>query len=401
MIEIFHLKLNLLLQVFRLVQDFVRDEQLPFLNLSADSFRVSLAETGTSLPFLWSAKVRLAALGSAFPLPIESGEARYFIAPGLTHASIYRPVTPSRAVSGMGAVRIRKILAQKDETIVIEGTISTQERIDISQTDLLWIQLTLSCGRVAFYANLTEGVAQGERRFRTIQQKLPAHVGLAIRSAEGVRFPNVPFETLPMRSSPADLYALAVIAVRILLVNDQNTLAIALDEIQSLAQTIANKDPQGVELATRLRDVASSDNRWSDSLGPHTLLNPQTLTPEEALTYLPDGLWWDTIAMLVRCFPGATADSFAADLGDAPPLALHAVFEPPINALGETVPARAWHSSSWIGNTIPRSAPLSKLRCSNISPSLAINLELSTSYLSRPSVTLLLTVLLVARCLRY
>jgi hypothetical protein len=332
LIEIFHLKLNLLLQVFQLVQDFVRDEQLPFLNLSADSFRVSLAETGTSLPFLWSAKVRLAALGSAFPLPIESGEARYFIAPGLTQTSIYRPVTPSLPVSAMGAVRIRKILAQKDET-VLEGTISTQERIDISQTDLLWIQLTLSCGRVVFYANLTEGVAAGERRFRTIPQKLPEHVGLAIRSGEGVRFPNVPFETLPMRSSPADLYALAVIAVRILLVNDETTLAIALDEIQSLAQTVADKDPKGVELSTRLRDVTTTDNRWSASLGPHRLLNPQALTPEEALTYLPDGLWWDTIALLIRCFPGATPDSFAADLGDAPPLALHAVFEPPINAL--------------------------------------------------------------------
>src|SRR5215472_14487633 len=294
LIEIFYLKLNLLLQIFQLVQDFVRHEQLPFLNLSADSFRVSLAETGTSLPFLWSAKVRLAALGSAFPLPIESGEARYFIAPGLAHTSIYRPVTPSQPVTGMAAVRIRKILAQKDETIVLEGTISTQERIDISQTDLLWIQLTLSCGRVVFYANLTEGVAQGERRFRTIPQKLPEHVGLAIRSAEGVRFPNVPFETLPMRSSPADLYALAVIAVRILLVNDETTLAIALDEIQSLAQTVSDKGPQDVELPTRLRDLATTDSRWSASLGPHRLLNPQALTPEEALTHLPDGLWWDT-----------------------------------------------------------------------------------------------------------
>ena len=158
--------------------------------------------------------------------------------------------------------------------------------------------------------------------FALYRRSFQQHVGLAIRSAEGVRFPNVPFETLPMRSSPADLYALAVIAVRILLVNDENTLAIALDEIQSLAQTVADKDPQGVELSTRLRDVTTSDSRWSASLGPHTLLNPQALTPEEALTYLPDGLWWDTIAMLIQCFPGATRDSFAADLGDAPPLAL-------------------------------------------------------------------------------
>jgi len=332
LIEVFHLKLNLLLQVFRLVEDFVRDEQLPFLNLSADSFRVELAQTGASLPFLWTARARLAALGSAFALPIESSEARYFIAPGVAHTSIYRPVTTSSPVNAVGAVRIRKVMAQKDET-VLEGTISTQERIEASQTDLLWIQLTLSSGRVAFYANLTEGVAQGERRFRTIPQKLPEYVALAIRSAEGVRFPNVPFETLPVRSSPADLYALAVIAVRILLVNDENALPIALDEILSLAQTVATDTKDGAEVSDRLRDIAAADPRWSASLGPHRLLNLDSLTAEESLIYLPGDLWWDTIATLVRCFPGATRQSFAADLGDAPPLALHAVFEPAINAL--------------------------------------------------------------------
>jgi len=333
LIEVFHLKLNLLLQVFRLVEDFVRDEQLPFLNLSADSFRVELAQTGASLPFLWTAKVRLAALGSAFALPIESSEARYFIAPGVAHTSIYRPVTVSSPLNAVGAVRIRKVMAQKDEMVVLEGTISTQERIDASQTDLLWIQLTLSSGRVAFYANLTEGVAQGERRFRTIPQKLPEHVALAIRSAEGVRFPNVPFETLPVRSSPADLYALAVIAVRILLVNDENALPIALDEILSLAQAVATDTKDDAEVSDRLRAIAAADPRWFASLGPHRLLNLDSLSAEESLIYLPGDLWWDTIATLIRCFPGATPQSFAADLGDAPLLALHAVFEPAINAL--------------------------------------------------------------------
>lgn len=333
LIEVFHLKLNLVLQCFRLVHEFVRQEQLPLLNLSADSFRVSLADTGTNLPFLWTAKASLAILGSAFALPIESTEARYFIAPGVSHTSIYRPVTATSAINATGAVRIREVLAQKDESVVIEGTIATQERIDASQTDLLWFQLSLSSGRVALFANLTEGVAQGERRFRTIPQKLPEHVSQAIRSAEGVRFPNVPFETLPIKSSPADLYALAVLAVRILLVNDENTLAVALDEIQSLAQTLANDQPEGVDFGVRVRGITAGDARWSASLGPHRLLNSQTLTAEQALNYLPGDLWWETIATVIRCSPGASSDSFAADLGDAPPLALHTVFEPAIAAL--------------------------------------------------------------------
>jgi hypothetical protein len=126
---------------------------------------------------------------------------------------------------------------------------------------------------------------------------------------------------------------LAVIAVRILLVNDENALPIALDEILSLAQAVATDTKDGAETSDRLRAITATDPRWSASVGPHRLLNPHSLSPEESLVYLPGELWWDTMATLIRCFPGATPDSFAADLGDAPPLALHAVFEPAINAL--------------------------------------------------------------------
>ena len=138
---------------------------------------------------------------------------------------------------------------------------------------------------------------------------------------------------MPVRSSPADLYALAVIAVRILLVNDENALPIALDEILSLAQAVATDTKDDAEVSDRLRAIAAADPRWFASLGPHRLLNLDSLSAEESLIYLPGDLWWDTIATLIRCFPGATPQSFAADLGDAPLLALHAVFEPAINAL--------------------------------------------------------------------
>jgi len=333
LIELFYLKLDLILQTFRLVREFVRDEQLPFLNLSADSFRVSLAEINQNMPVFWTAQLTLATLGSAFALPIDTSDSRYFVACDVNHTSIYHPETESSPVNSVGAVRIRKVLSQNDDAIVLEGTISTQERIAISKTDLLWIRLTLSSGRVDFYANLTEGMAKGERRFRTLPQKLPEHVGLAIRSAEGVRFPNVPFETLPLRSSPCDLHALAVIAIRILLVNDQNTLPIALDDILSLAQALATDAEEKKEPSNQLRAIIAADARWSDSLGPHRLLNPQSLSAEDSLAYLPGELWWDMIALIIQCFPGAIPASFTADLGDAPPLAIDSVFDPAIAAL--------------------------------------------------------------------
>jgi hypothetical protein len=114
--------------------------------------------------------------------------------------------------------------------------------------------------------------------------------------------------------------------VRTLLVNDENTLPIALDELFSLAQTVAAELQEPVAISRRIREVCASDSRWRASLGAHRLLNPQSLSPDESLAYLPADLWWDSIALLIQCFPGLVPGGFCADLGDTPPLALHSVF---------------------------------------------------------------------------
>src|SRR6266446_1464233 len=68
-VEAFYLKLEVLGQVFRLVRECTRAEQLPFLNLSADSFRVTLSEMSSTLPYLWTSNVVLAISGVAIELP--------------------------------------------------------------------------------------------------------------------------------------------------------------------------------------------------------------------------------------------------------------------------------------------------------------------------------------------
>ena len=57
--EVFHLKMNLSLQVLVQTREVIRSRQLPMLNLSAESFRVGLSQTGAGLPFFWTARVEL------------------------------------------------------------------------------------------------------------------------------------------------------------------------------------------------------------------------------------------------------------------------------------------------------------------------------------------------------
>ena len=72
MLETFHLKLQTICATLALVRDWVAREQLPFLNLRSESFRVRLGETDAQLPFLWNSSTTLAFTGEAIALPVET-----------------------------------------------------------------------------------------------------------------------------------------------------------------------------------------------------------------------------------------------------------------------------------------------------------------------------------------
>jgi hypothetical protein len=90
----------------------------------------------------------------------------------------------------------------------------------------------------------------------------------ALKQAEGAPISNSGFEVLPLLTSPCDMYAVAVLAIRILLVDDENTLAVALDETLSLARQVATEHDTNIVLGERLRRIVVKDRRWGQSLGP-------------------------------------------------------------------------------------------------------------------------------------
>ena len=329
LIETCHLKLQTLATAFRSVAAAVQATQLPFLNLSAASFGVSLQALDSGLPFLWASQTSLAVPGDAVALPIETTEARYFVPSDFGDTSIYRPAAAGAPVKGAGEFRIRKILPESGETTRVEASLVMQKRLTVSGNDLLWINLPLPSGRLALYGRIeATAAAGGEVRFYGEPQKLAEPVVVALRQAEGAPFPNVPFELVPLLSSPCDLYALGVLAVRTLLVNESNTLPIALDEVLSLARLLASQPAGPGSLAGRVAQAATADARWHESLGPHRMMR-DALTAEDARAAFPQALWWEIIAWIVRLFPGVTPESYCRDYADAPAPALEMAFEGP------------------------------------------------------------------------
>jgi len=299
LIETFHLKLRLLADMVSSVQSIIHRLRRPLLNISPESWQVALGEPGRGLPFLWTARAVLEDPGDAIPLAIEGSDYRYYVPARAGETSVYRPLVSSLPSRGRASVRIRQVLPDNRDTTVIEGTFGTQERIEMASHDLAWFRLGLAGGDISLYA---------------------------LRSAEGVPIADVAFEIIPLLSSPCDLYSLAVMAVRVLLVDNTNSLPVVLDEMLSLLRQIEADGDASTTLEQRISELWESDQRWHDALGPHHLTLDE-MTPDEAFGLIPAELWWPALATILRMFPGPGSHSECKDYGDAPQGGLHRIFE--------------------------------------------------------------------------
>ena len=334
LLEVFHLKLNLILQALEETRAAIRFQQLPFLALGAESFRLQLFEVGTGLPLFWSAQVDLAESNSALAISVAGNDSRYFIPPELPGPSIYRPHTRSLPARGSATVRIRKIFSSTAEGMSLEATLATDERMNVAASDLIHVRLPVAGVRLDLYgrADESEALAKGETRFRTLPQMVSEPVQSSLGQLAGSSVAHASFEILPLLTSPCDMYALAVLAIRVLLVDGDNTLAIAVDEMLSLAREAAIEHKSDVALGKRLQAILERDRRWAASLGPHRLVTDESIR-QVADRVVPADLWWETIGVIIRLFPGIGPDSFCKDLGDAPSSALDQIFDDPISQI--------------------------------------------------------------------
>jgi len=338
LVETFHLKLRLLADIVSSVHSMVYHLQRPLLNICPDNWQVKLGEPGRGLPFLWTARAVLSDPGDSIPLAIERSDLQYYLSALEAGTSIYRPLVSSLPTTGRASVRIRRVLPDTSDTTAIEGTFTTQERIDMARNDLVGFRLNLACGEVNLYAHLESdsAMALGEWRFRTIAQNMDDTKVSDLRAAEGVPIPEVMFEVIPLLSSPCDLYSLAVIAIRILLVDNTNSLPVALDEILSLPRQIEVDYNESTSLKTSISDIFNKDNRWLESLGPQHLTYDK-ITSDEGFSIIPCELWWTTLAIILRMFPGLGPESECKDYGDAQQGGLHKVFEKTITDLDNLI----------------------------------------------------------------
>jgi hypothetical protein len=350
LIENFHLKLRLFADCLHEVRTLTSQMQRPLLNITGQSFQVGIGAGARAyaLPFLWTAGARLVDPGDAVTLKPGgsagdnegggAGDAQFFVRGFSAPGNVYQPDSVSKPANGKGTLRIRKTMAE-NAGVIAEGTFSSQDRLgagggEPTKNDLIWLRVPVGSQRVDLFGHIEKepALAAGEWRFRSERQRFGEAVIAQLKAAEGAPIPETLFDVIPLSSSPCDMHALAILAARALLVNGENTLAVAADELISLARQVAMQHQPGTALGERIRAIFQADPRWLNSLGPHRLTR-ESLTPQEAFDLVPANLWFDTLALLVRMLPGIGPDSFCRDFGDAARGGLHKIYDAAQNQL--------------------------------------------------------------------
>ncbi len=332
LLETFALKVNLLLQIYRAVAAQVAAEKAPLLNIDEDSFRISLGTMSEFMPFLWTATSSLVRPGDAVALSIPQTDERHFVSASSGKLSVYRPQSAGNGASGRGTVRIREVLDDSRAGRVATGTLQTNEQFDVCDGSLIWLRVNLASGGLDLYAKLEQDAAAtaGEWRFRTVGIKQDAAALADLEAAAGVPLQNVPFEFFPLNSTPCDLYALAVLSVRVLLLGQGSKMAVVLDELTSLGRAAGCAASGDDDLPQAIAAAFEKDVRWRNSLGPQHLTQ-DAISSEEAFALVPTDYWYGLLAMLVMMLPELTEHSICRHYGDAPSVALERVFDPCIH----------------------------------------------------------------------
>lgn len=329
LLERLHLKLRLLTDLVSLVRGEIAATQTPMLNVTAASFGVRVGQSAWGLPSLWSTHAVLRHSGDAIEVALPGSDLSYFVSSGLQGPTVYAPGSAG-SVGGAGTLQIRQVKGE-DTGVSVEGTLRSQERMLLQAGETVALRVPIGGVRLDLYAIVEPGRTSGptgEIRLRTVPQKFGEREAGQLKAAEGVMLPGVMFRTIALTSSPCDLFSLGVLAIRALLVDGKQTLAVALDELQSLVGALAADHDPSTPLGLRVRGLIE-DAKGSAALaalGPHRV-TADAWEPRQALEVVTPEVWGDVIAMMVRCMVGSGPDAACRDFGDARPGMLHRVFD--------------------------------------------------------------------------
>ena len=310
---------------------------MPFLNLAIGSFGVDVIDSAAGLPFLWNHRIHLRSASSVARVALGVGDEEIYLpCLDLPTASAYSAPGLVAPVEGAGRVRFGQPTEPDDRGYsIVQGNLVADLQLDTTRQHLL--ELDIKTGRNsrfrAYAKFLPRRPNSTEHRFQTLEAELPEQfqAGSELES-------EVSFRVIPRLGSSRDLYSVGVIAIRTLLVCEQQPLADLHRDLMELAGEFRRDfhadelEPDEPALQT-LPDymLRLEDDLRRQRLGPS--LAAYGVSHEDAIEFVPERLWWQIVEFVARLFPGAMPTSYCKDFDDFDVRAPAALFRVPLSEL--------------------------------------------------------------------
>jgi hypothetical protein len=265
--------------------------QTPFLNLTADSFRISLDPSRTVLRTAWPFRTVLVHPSDAVNIHIGDGEAGFAPLRG-TLSSPHALPKFGGWLEGSGTLRIRQVSEAAEGRVRLDGVLDGNEIRNVVTGCFVWVQTQVDGRSVNFFAKI-EGDKGNTRTgvgFAAPSVELASTAGNRLKAA--TRHP-CQYVILRPVSPVFDIYSLGVIGVRIFLTDDRLAVNDLVDDIFELAAIL----PQNQSLDD-LRRIASA-SELSDRLR-RLLAPPDWARDANGGAGLAENVWLSILRELIE-----------------------------------------------------------------------------------------------------
>ncbi|HEX4963761.1 MAG TPA: hypothetical protein VF173_23240 [Thermoanaerobaculia bacterium] len=304
-VELLALKLAAFLQIVSAVRRHYLLLGRPHLDLQPDHLAVEPGLEAGFLPVLWSFRVkllgaspaRLANLAPGLQVALPPREPRTpFASPAVRAA---RLASPAR-----GELMIERVAAEKEGRWRIEGKLLDAHGFFPPPTPRDWIQLAWPRDP---FGQARPGVARLDPRsaadsvemaITTEPLELDPALAQRLGRAGGFRVPGVRYKIYPALSAPEDVYSLGVLLLRILLVNDGQTLS----ALEPLIEAVPQGAGQAVRGARRTVEEALSAMLAAEPqrLAKANLFHRETDRGPGRPNSIPEEIWTSALLFALR-----------------------------------------------------------------------------------------------------
>jgi len=235
----------------------------PFLNLSTDSFRVSVPTRSQSLPPAWLVNVVLVQTGESIPIRLGEIDAGFVPAGGT-------PTTPHALPKfggcreGSGTMRIRQASDLAGGRAKLDGVLDGNEIRNAAPGDFVWVQTQVEGRSWSFFAKLDEDVGGARAGMPFTAMSVDISQNAVSRLKAAARHPCNYIVYRPV-SPVFDIFSLGTVGLRIFLSANRSAIGDLVEDFFELA-TLVSKG-EGVDGLRRLATTSEIGDRCRTLLG--------------------------------------------------------------------------------------------------------------------------------------